>query len=96
MLLANGPVNAIIRAIDKIINTDIELEEFLVQSMSNGSEDEGKVHVKVSHADRQYQGFGVDEDVVMGSVKAYVNALNKIPALKKQAQQEPMRASMAG
>ena len=92
----NGPVNAIIRAINKIINTDIELEEFLVQSMSSGSEDEGKVHVKISHANRQYQGFGIDEDVVMGSVKAYVNALNKVPALKAQVHQEPMRAPMAG
>lgn len=89
----NGPVNAIIRSIDKIIKADIDLEEFLVQSMSNGSDDEGRVHVTIIHQGISYQGFGIDEDVVMGSVKAYVNALNKIPALKKKEKKQPSRAT---
>lgn len=89
----NGPVNAIIKSIDKIIQEKITLEEFLVQSMSKGSEDEGKVHVSVIHDQKTYQGFGVDEDVVMGSVKAYVNALNKIPSLKNSKHRQPERVS---
>ena len=79
----NGPVNAIIRAIDRIVGVPVELEEFLVHSMAKGSEDEGKVHVKIKHAGRSYSGFGIDEDVVMGSVKAYVNALNKVGEVQR-------------
>ncbi len=82
----NGPINAIIKAIDKIINEKVGFEEFLVQSMSKGSDDAGRIQVALSHEGKNYQGFGVDEDVVMGSVKAYVNALNKIPALKRNKQ----------
>ncbi len=83
----NGPVNAIILAIDKIIGLDVELEEFLVHSMAKGSEDEGKVHVTILYEGRPYSGYGIDKDVVMGSVKAYVNALNKIGALKQKSAQ---------
>ncbi len=88
----NGPINAIIKAIDKIINEEIGFEEFLVQSMSKGSDDTGRIQVALSHDGKNYQGFGADEDVVMGSVKAYVNALNKIPALKLKRKKQTARA----
>lgn len=78
----NGPVNAAIRAIDRIINERVDLDEYLVQSMSQGSRDTGKVHMRIKHQDRMYQGFGLDEDIVMASVKAYINAINKITSLK--------------
>ncbi len=81
----NGPVNAIIRAIDRIVGINVELDEFLVHSMAKGSEDEGKVHVQISYEGRSYSGFGIDEDVVMGSVKAYVNALNKVGVVQRPA-----------
>jgi len=59
----------------------IVLEEFLVQSMG-GSRETGKVHLRINYAEQTYQGFGVAEDIVMASVLAYVNALNKIMAFK--------------
>lgn len=77
----NGPINATLRAIDKIMEATIILEEFLVQSMG-GSRETGKVHLRISYNGQSYQGFGVEEDIVMASVNAYVNALNKIMAFK--------------
>ena len=77
----NGPINATLRAIDKIMDAKITLEEFLVQSMG-GSRETGKVHLRISYDGQTYNGFGVEEDIVMASVNAYVNALNKIMAFK--------------
>ena len=87
----NGPTNATLRAIDKIMDAKIVLEEFLVQSMG-GSRETGKVHLRIKHGGQCYQGFGVEEDIVMASVKAYVNALNKIMAFKVT---KPMKAKVA-
>ncbi len=83
----NGPVNASLRAIDKIIGKGIFLEEYLVQAMANGSKDTGKVHMQVKYQEQLYYGFGVDEDIVMASVKAYLNACNKMPlAIKRKVE----------
>ncbi len=87
----NGPINAALRAIDRILNTKIVLEEFLVQSLSTGSTEKGKVHMRIEHNGQRYQGFGLDEDIVMASVKSYINAINKIMVLRKR--QIPVRAA---
>ncbi len=82
----NGPVNAALRAIDRIIGEKIELGELLIQSMDGGSRDKGKVHVSVKHDEKMYHGFGLDHDIVMASVNAYVNAINKIKGLNIRRQ----------
>lgn len=78
----NGPVNASLRAIDQILGERVVLEEYLVQAMAKGSRDEGKVHMTVDYNGKRFHGFGVDEDIVMASVRAYVSAINKISTLK--------------
>jgi len=79
--MGNGPVNAAMRAVDKILDEKIDLEEFLVQSNINRSFDTAKVHVRVNHDNKSYVGFGVDTDIVAASVQAYLNAINKIHSL---------------
>ncbi|HHH49933.1 MAG TPA: 2-isopropylmalate synthase [Saprospiraceae bacterium] len=88
----NGPINASLRAIDKIIKEKVSLDEFLVQAMSKGSSDTGKVHMRVDHKGFMYYGFGVDEDIVMASVKAYIAAINKMAFFKK-AKKHHVRAT---
>lgn len=78
----NGPVNAAFRAIDRILNEQIDLEEYLVQSNINRSYDTAKVHVRINHGNRSFTGFGVDTDIITASVLAYLNAINKIGVLK--------------
>lgn len=80
----NGPINAAILAVDKILKEQLYLEEFIVQAISGGSNDIGNVHMRLKHNDIYYQGFGANEDIVMASVIAYVNAANKIPVFKKK------------
>ncbi|MFK8102117.1 MAG: 2-isopropylmalate synthase [Saprospiraceae bacterium] len=78
----NGPVNAALRAVDSILGLKFELEEYLVQAMANGSSDEGKVNMRILYEQGQYHGFGVDKDIVLASVKAYLHAVNKIAIIK--------------
>lgn len=81
--IGNGPVNAAVKAIDKIVKANVELDEYLVQAMANDSSDTGKVHMQVKHNGHLYYGFAVHEDIVMASVMAYINALNKMPIFKR-------------
>jgi len=79
--IGNGPFNAACIAIDNILQDQIDLEDYLVQSNINRSYDTAKVHVKVRHNNKSYVGFGVDTDIVTASVRAYLDAINKISAL---------------
>jgi 2-isopropylmalate synthase len=73
-----GPVDATLKAIDKIVKEPVRLEEYLVQAITGGSEDTGKVHIQVSKDGVFYYGFGNDTDVIYATAKAYVDALNKL------------------
>jgi 2-isopropylmalate synthase len=78
----NGPVNAAVKAIDSILQEKIAVEEYLVQTMAGDTSDTGKVHMQLKYNDRVFYGFAVHEDIVMASVKAYLNGINKIPGIK--------------
>ncbi|NEU07336.1 2-isopropylmalate synthase [Flavihumibacter sp. R14] len=73
----NGPVNASIRAIQKIIGQDIELKEFSIQAMHGGSDDISKVNMRVNHEGKSYMGYGFSTDIVKASASAYLDAVNK-------------------
>lgn len=74
----NGPVDAAFKAINNIINKRVQLEEFLIQAITKGSDDVGKVHIQVSYKGAYYYGFGTDTDIIVASAKAYLNVLNKV------------------
>ena len=74
----NGPVDASINALRKIISKQVTLNEFTIQGISKGSDDCCKVHVQVEHEGRVYYGFGASTDIVTASIEAYVDCLNKI------------------
>ncbi len=76
--LGNGPINAAFNAVDKIVKKKVRLEEYLVQAITGGSDDLGKVHIQLKYRKNFVYGFGADTDIVVASVKAYLNALNKI------------------
>jgi 2-isopropylmalate synthase len=74
----NGPVDAAIKALKRIINREMTLQEFLIQAMTKGSDDTGKVHMQVEHEGTVYYGFSGNTDIVTASVEAYIDAINKI------------------
>ncbi|EMS34717.1 2-isopropylmalate synthase [Mariniradius saccharolyticus AK6] len=79
----NGPVDAVIKAIESIVNPHIVLEEFLIQAITAGSDDVAKVHMRLMQGDKPYYGFSSNTDIVLASAQAFVDALNKIPVKDK-------------
>ena len=73
----NGPVDAAISALKKIIHKQMTLKEFTIQAIDKGSDDVGKVHMQVEYDGHVYYGFGVDTDIVTASVEAYIDCINK-------------------
>jgi 2-isopropylmalate synthase len=73
----NGPVDAAIRALKKIITKRMTLKEFTIQAIDKGSDDVGKVHMQVEYDGHVYYGFGADTDIVTASVEAYIDCINK-------------------
>ena len=72
----NGPVDAAIKALKKIIDRHMELKEFTIQAISKGSDDMGKVHMQVEYDGQMYYGFGANTDIIAASVEAYIDCIN--------------------
>lgn len=73
----NGPVDAAIKAMKKIIRKQMTLKEFTIQAISKGSDDVGKVHMQVEYNGKMYFGFGANTDIVTASIEAYLDCINK-------------------
>ena len=73
----NGPVDAAIKALKKIIDRQMTLKEFTIQAISKGSDDVGKVHMQVEYDNILYYGFGANTDIITASVEAYIDCINK-------------------
>jgi 2-isopropylmalate synthase len=73
----NGPVDAAIKALKRIINRKMILKEFTIQAITQGSDDLGKVHMQVEYDNHIYYGFGANTDIVTASVEAYIDCINK-------------------
>lgn len=73
----NGPVDAAIKALKKIIDRHMVLKEFTIQALSKGSDDMGKVHMQVEYNHQIYYGFGANTDIIAASVEAYIDCINK-------------------
>ena len=73
----NGPVDAAIKALKKIIDRHMVLKEFTIQAISKGSDDMGKVHMQVEYDGQMYYGFGANTDIIAASVEAYIDCINK-------------------
>ena len=86
----NGPVDATLKAIESMATSGAELVLYSVNAITNGTESQGEVTVRLSKAGRIVNGVGADPDIVVASGKAYVHALNKLEskAERVHAQQD--------
>ncbi|MGL5958855.1 MAG: 2-isopropylmalate synthase [Phocaeicola sp.] len=73
----NGPVDAAIKALKKIIDRQMIVKEFTIQAISKGSDDIGKVHMQVEYDNQIYYGFGANTDIIAASAEAYIDCINK-------------------
>ena len=74
----DGPIDSAFRAIEQCIGHHYELDDFQVQSVTEGKEALGSVLVRLRNNGKLYSGNGTSTDIVAASIRAYINALNKI------------------
>ncbi len=80
-----GPVDATFKAIESIINSGADLQLYSVNNVTNGTDAQGEVNVRLEKAGRIINGQGADTDIVIASAKAYINAVNKLMAVDDRA-----------
>ena len=86
--LGTGPVDAIYKAINRIINVPNQLTEFSVKSVTEGIDAQGEVTIRIESDGRSYVGRGADTDIMVASAKAYMNALNRLLSIQRRADSE--------
>jgi 2-isopropylmalate synthase len=76
----NGPVDAIFNAIHALAPHDARLELFQVHAVTEGTDAQAEVSVRLSENGTVVSGKGADPDTLVASARAYVAALNKMAA----------------
>ena len=74
----NGPVDALLKAIDAATGIDCELEVYEVEAVTPGEDAQGQVRVRIRSGDQLYTGHGLATDVVEASARAYLTALSRL------------------
>ena len=80
--MGTGPVDAVYKAINDLVDVPNKLIEFSVKSVTAGIDAIGEVTVRVESDDRIYTGRGAHTDIIVASARAYLNALNRLLAAK--------------
>ena len=76
--VGDGPIDAAFLAIERITGQHYELDDFQIQAVTEGREAMGQTVVKLRASGKVYSGRGISTDIVGASIRAYINALNKI------------------
>ncbi len=76
--IGDGPIDAAFLAIEQITGHHFELDDFQIQSVTEGRSAMGSSIVKLRHNGKPYSGKGISTDIIGASINAYINALNKI------------------
>ncbi len=74
----DGPIDAAFHAIEQIIGHHYELDDFQIQSVTEGKGAMGQALVKLRSGGKLYSGNGISTDIIGASIRAYINAINKI------------------
>ncbi len=74
----DGPVDACFKAIDKIVGCKGKLEDYRLESVTSGKDALGQVSLKLNIGNKTISGRGLSTDIIEASVKAYLDAINKL------------------
>ncbi|MDE3072519.1 MAG: 2-isopropylmalate synthase [Pseudomonadota bacterium] len=92
--IGDGPVDAVLRAIERATGNDLELTDFQVRSVSEGGDAQGQAQLTVRHGDREWTGHGVSTDIVEAAALAALAIVNRIerqsPAGRRPAAPAPL------
>ncbi|MHC5738414.1 2-isopropylmalate synthase [Nostoc sp.] len=91
--IGTGPVDAVYKAINRVVNVPNQLIEFSVQSVTAGIDAIGEVTIRLRYESKVFSGHAANTDIIVASAQAYVNALNRLYA-SLQTQQKPEEVSV--
>ena len=74
----DGPIDASFKAIEQIIGRSFELDDFKIKATTKGAESMGEALIKLRYNGKLYSGNGVSTDINGASIRAYIQAVNKI------------------
>ena len=74
----DGPIDAAFAAIETIIGHRYELDDFQIQTVTEGRDSMGSALIKLRANGKVYSGNGLSTDIIGASIRAYISALNKI------------------
>lgn len=83
--LGTGPVDAVYKAINRLVGVPNRLTEFSVTSVTAGIDAIGEVFIRIESDGVSYSGRGADTDIIVSSAKAYMNALNRLLSVRNNA-----------
>ena len=76
--LGDGPIDAAFKALEQIVGHHYELDDFQIHAVTEGREAVGSALVKLRLDDKLIAGQGISTDIIGASIRAYLDALNKI------------------
>ena len=79
----SGPVDAIFKAIESVVQSSAELQIYSVNAVTFGTESQGETGVRLARNGRVANGQGADTDILAATAKAYLSALNKLEGGEK-------------
>jgi 2-isopropylmalate synthase len=74
----NGSVDAIFKAIDRVAQEKVSLEDYRIHSVTQGKDALGEVSVQLRQGELYVRGRGVSTDVLEASARAYLDAINRL------------------
>ncbi len=93
--IGTGPVDAVYKAINRVVNVPNELIEFSVQSVTAGIDAIGEVTIRLRHNNRVFSGHAANTDIIVASAQAYINALNRLYGwLESGGKNDPVMGSL--
>ncbi len=76
--IGDGPIDAAFLAVEQILGHHYELDDFRIQSVTEGRDSIGNAIVKLKADGKVYSGSGISTDIIGASIRAYISAVNKI------------------
>ncbi|RME39018.1 MAG: 2-isopropylmalate synthase [Deltaproteobacteria bacterium] len=83
-VIGAGPVDAAFKAIRELTGSKASLEQYAVGAITGGTDAQGECTVRLRENGREVIGQGADEDIIVASAKAYINALNKMASVMER------------
>jgi 2-isopropylmalate synthase len=90
----DGPVDAVFKALERIVGIEARLESYDVRSVSSGKDAQGEVQIEIDVLGRKYHGRSASTDIIEASAQAYLNGLNRAWAERGARAPDVVKASL--